>query len=118
VLPHALEADERVILGPVPDMRTGVLLSMMRALWEQVTADLRGVAVSHEGSEQQGSIGARFLYEGEIGELQATCVSLAETYVIADFPPAVSVVFEAVPNAARDLLPGEGWVYLRWEPQD
>lgn len=68
-----------MILGPVSETSNSVLLSMMRALWEQVTADLRGVAVRHEGSEQQGSIGARFLYEGEIGELQAQCVSLAET---------------------------------------
>jgi hypothetical protein len=37
-------AEERAILGPVTDMRTDVMLSMMRALWEQVTGDLRGVA--------------------------------------------------------------------------
>ncbi len=98
------------------DMTTDVILSMNRALWEQVTGDLRGVSVSHHGSLDEGSIEARFLYEGHVGDVQAECVSLAETYCIADFPPEVSVVFRAVPNATRDLLSGEQWVFLRWEP--
>lgn len=93
------------------------MLSMMRALWEQVTADLRAVAVSHHGSSEQGTIEARFLYEGEVGDLQTERVSLAETYCIADFPAAVSVAFRAIPNATRDLLPGEHWVFMRWEPE-
>lgn len=97
-------------------MRTDVALSMMRALWEQVTADLRGVAVSHAGSSRAGSIEARFLYEGEVSELHAECVSLAETYCLADFPDGVSVVFRAIPHAPRTLLPDEQWVFLRWEP--
>jgi hypothetical protein len=80
-------------------MRTDVLLSIMRALWEQVTGDLRGVAVSHQGSLERGSIEARFLYEGEVADVQAECVSMAETYCVADFPPEVSVAFSAVPNA-------------------
>lgn len=99
-------------------MTTEVLLSMNRSLWEQVTADLRGVAVSHRGNPEHGSIEARFLYEAEVGEVQTECVSLAETHCIADFPPGVSVAFRTVPNASRDLLPGEQWVYLRWEPED
>ena len=94
-----------------------VILSMNRALWEQVTGDLRGVAVSHQGSSEEGSIDARFLYEGDIGDLQRDCVSTAETFCVADFPPEVSIAFRAVPNASRDLLPGEQWVFLRWEPE-
>ncbi|MFJ9387676.1 hypothetical protein ACIRON_02565 [Nocardioides sp. NPDC101246] len=99
------------------NMRSDVMLSMMRALWGQVTADLRGVAVQHQGSSERGSIEGRFLYEGGIGDVQAECVSLAETYCIADFPPEVSVQFQASPHATRDLLPGEHWVFLRWEPE-
>jgi hypothetical protein len=98
-------------------MRTDVLLTIMRALWEQVPADLRAVAVSHQGSSEQGTIKARFLYEGDVGEVQAECVSLSEVYCIADFPPEVSVRFRAIPNANRDLLTGEHWVFLRWEPE-
>ncbi|WP_109472436.1 hypothetical protein [Ornithinimicrobium cavernae] len=99
------------------DMRTDVMLSMMRALWEQVTADLRGVTVAFQGSSAQGSVEARFLYDGEIRAVQADCVSLAEAYCIADFPPEVSVRFRAVEHAARELVPGEHWVFLRWEPE-
>lgn len=94
-----------------------MLLSVMGALWEQVTGDLRGVAISCQGSTEEGTIEARFLYEGEVGEVQAECASLAETHCIADFPPEVSVRFHAIPNASRDLLPGEQWVFLRWEPE-
>jgi len=97
-------------------MRTEVILSMTRALWEQVTADLRGVAVAFQRSLNGGSIEARFLYEAEVGDLQNECVSLAETYCIADFPPDVTVAFRAVPNATRDLLPDEEWIFPRWEP--
>lgn len=93
------------------------MLTMMRSLWEHVTSDLRGRAVSFQGSSERGSVEARFLYEGEVGDVQAECVSLSETYCIADFPPEVSVIFRAVPNAARELLPAEHRVFLRWEPE-
>ncbi|MET8522731.1 hypothetical protein [Nocardioides sp. NPDC004968] len=99
------------------NMRSDVMLSMMRALWEQVTADLRGVAVQYEGSSEEGTIEGRFLYEGDVGEVQEECVSLAETYCIADYPPEVSVRFRAIPHSTRDLLHGEHWVFLRWEPE-
>lgn len=98
-------------------MRSEVMLSMMRALWEQVTADLRGVAVQYQGSSEQGTIVDRFLYEGDVGEVQAAGVALAEAYCIADFPPEVSVRFRAIPHATRDLLPGEHRVFLRWKTE-
>jgi hypothetical protein len=97
------------------NMRSEVLLSINRALWEQVTPDLRGVAAWCEGTLSQGCVRAGFLYEGPVGELQAECTSLAESYCIADFPPQVTVRFEAVPHADLDVLDGEFWVYLRWE---
>lgn len=97
-------------------MRTNVMLSMQRALWERVTADLRGVAVAYQGSSVRGTIEARFLYGGDVGDVQADCVSLAETYCIADFPPEVAVNFRAIPNAVRELLLDQHWVFLRWEP--
>ncbi|RHW25873.1 hypothetical protein D0Z08_17735 [Nocardioides immobilis] len=106
-------AEQRAILGSMAELRVDVLLSMQRALWHVV---LRGVGVSWEGSQDRGSINARFLYEGEVGGLQDECVSLAESYCIADFLSGVSVAFRAVLNATRDLLPGEEWVFLRWEP--
>lgn len=38
-------ADERAVLRPLTDKKTDVMVPTMRALWEQVTADLRGVVV-------------------------------------------------------------------------
>lgn len=99
------------------DMRVWVMMSILRALWGQVTSDLRGVAVSFAGSPDNGEVKARFLYEGEVGDLQSDCVSEAETYCMADFPTEVSVDFRPVPDADRELLPDEQWVFLRWEPE-
>jgi hypothetical protein len=92
-----------------------VLLSMQRALWEQVTPNLRAVSVDLRDGE---AVTARFLYDGPIGEVERECTSLAETYCIADMPPDVPVTFNAVERAARDLLPGEEWVYMRREADD
>lgn len=100
-------------------MRVEVLLSMQRALWKQVTPDLRAVAVSHEGTPDSGSITARFLYAGDIDDVRLECVSLAEAYCAADFTSGVTVDFQAVPNAiSLDLLPDEDYVFMRWEAED
>ena len=96
--------------------RVSVLLSMQRALWEQVTPNLRGVAVALRSAPGDQAITARFLYEGTIGEVERECVSLAETYCLADFLPDVVVTFQAVENAARNLVGTEEWIYLRYEP--
>lgn len=88
---------------------------MQRALWEQVTPNLRAVSVDLQGGQ---AVTARFLYDGPIGEEERECTSLAETYCIADMPPDVRVTFHPVERAARDLLPGEEWVYLRRESDD
>ena len=99
------------------DLRTAVLLSMQRALWEQVTPDLRGVAVAFTGDLDRGAhVAARFLYEGEVGPVQRECVSMSETYFLSDFLPDMSTDFVAVDHAARDLEGAEMWVFLRWEP--
>lgn len=93
-----------------------VLLSMQRALWEQITPNLRGVTVSLRQVAGDQVIASRFLYEGTIGEVERECVSLAETYCIADFGPEVVVTFEPVENAAKELVDTEAWMYLRHEP--
>lgn len=91
-------------------------MSMQRALWEQVTPNLRGVAAAMRSLPGDQAISARFLYDGTIGEVERECVSLAETYCIADFEPDVGITFTAVENAARELVGGEEWIYLRYEP--
>jgi hypothetical protein len=95
------------------ELRIDMLLPIQRALWEQVTPDLRGVAASCTGSDGEGKITARFLYEGDIGAVAGECVSLAETHCIADFPPSVTVRFHAVPHASRELQPGADSVRCR-----
>jgi hypothetical protein len=103
---------------PVPnDLRTAVLLSMQRALWEQVTPDLRGVALAWSGElDGETRVEARFLYEGAVGELQDQCVSETEAYFVADFIDNMSTAFVAIAHADRELEPEEEWVFLRWEP--
>lgn len=98
-------------------MQPYVLLSMNAALLDCVTSDLRGVTVAFSGDVENGSVDARFLYEGAVGELQAECTALAETYVIADFGVGASIAFSPVPHAQLDTLPGEMWVFRRWEPE-
>jgi hypothetical protein len=95
-----------------------VLLSMQRALWEQVTPNLRGVAVALHGEAEGQRVEARFLYEGRAGDTERECTSLAETHVIADMTHDVEVRFFVVEDASLDLGQGEEWVYLRHEPQD
>lgn len=123
LMPLSGHADERTVLSrawehlAVTTDRVSLLLSMQRALWEQVTPNLRGVAVvlrSH-GTSQRAE--ARFLYEGVVGDTERECTSLAETHCIADMAADVSVAFSVVEQASVDLLPGEEWVYLRHEPQ-
>jgi hypothetical protein len=101
-------------------LRVEVLLSLQRALWEAVTPALRGVAVAlPDAATGHRALSARFLYEGQVGEFQRELTSLTEAYVIADFPQIPSslpIDFQAIACADRELLNGEEWVYLRWEP--
>jgi len=99
--------------GFLPD----VLLSFQRALWDMVTPELRGVAVSPE----RPVIEARFLYERPPTEDEIQIVAEVETYVVSDFGLDVDVSFRAVEvptSLPRDLEVGERWVYLRREVDD
>ncbi|WP_308797701.1 hypothetical protein [Agromyces silvae] len=94
--------------------RVRVLLSVQRAMWDLVTPNLRAVAVA----AQEPNIRLRFMFENDPSEDDHENVSLAETYVIADFEDSVSVdatcVWLPVP-VSRDLDIGEEWVYMRKE---
>ncbi|MGV8973599.1 MAG: hypothetical protein ACOH10_14860 [Rhodoglobus sp.] len=50
--------------------------------------------------------------------MERECVSLAETYCLADFMPEVAVTFQAVENADKERLSTEEWIYLRQEPEE
>ncbi|MFC8798498.1 hypothetical protein ACFT2C_12260 [Promicromonospora sp. NPDC057138] len=95
--------------------RATVLLSLQRALWDVVTPGLRGVTVRIGESTIEG----RMIYDHGPDATDREDCSLAETYVIADFPADVAVSLDAVavvPPDERMLLAGEEWVYLRKEP--
>lgn len=97
--------------------RVQVLLSIQRALWDMVTPTLRGVAIQSRESPVRG----RFLYEREPTLEEREIVAEVEAYVLADFDESVGVAFQAdhVPRGmARDLAPGEEWVYLRRETEN
>jgi len=96
------------------DFRVTVLLSVQRALWDLVTPGLMGVAVLARYPE----VAVRFLFDAEPSEEDRENVSEAETLVIADFLDDVVVAAHAEcvrATVARDLKPGEEWVYLRKE---
>jgi len=94
--------------------REEVLLYMIRALWQAPTPELRGVAIG----VRDGCIAAEFLYDGPLDEDTRELVSLAETQLIADMPPAVPVRFQALscPTPFPLNLPHDlEWFYLRNE---
>lgn len=98
------------------DIRTRALLSIQRSLWDLVTPNLRGVALAVESDVPK--ISARFLFAEHLSDEEILDTSEAETYVIADFGPDVSVEFVATRcpiSKPREVLPGEEWVYLRKE---
>lgn len=98
-----------------PLSRASVLLSLQSALWDAVTPGLRGVAVRFGEARIEG----RMIYDHVPGPTDHEDCSLAETYVIADFPEEVAVSLDAVaviPPESRSLLAEEMWVYLRKEP--
>lgn len=95
--------------------RTDVLLFVQRALWQIPTPDLRGVSVG----VRESAIRADFHYDGPVSDLHRDLVSEAETELIADLPPEVTVRFQAVSTPRPEPLSLDGlsdWVFLRWEP--
>jgi hypothetical protein len=101
------------ILNPLP-FRASALLSVQRALWDEVSPSLRGVAVAITAAAIRG----RMIYDHVPTENEVESCSLVETYVLADMAPEVVVDLTPVtvtPSEPRNLLPGEQWVYLRKE---
>lgn len=97
--------------------REEVLLHLARALWEIPTPELRFITLTV--GEQR--VDGRFGYDAPVDDDVRELVSLAETYLYADFasPPGVLVTFrpEHVPqDEPRELRDGEEWCYLRHEP--
>lgn len=92
--------------------RTSVLLSVQRALLDRVVPALRAVVVSWSSKE----VHARCFFNGEIASDIRDEISCAETEVLADFVPEVTVRFECIRVDAPCAIDAEGeWVYARRE---
>lgn len=96
------------------DRRSTVLLSMQRALWDMISPDIRGIAVSWAPD----LVRARFVYDREVDEDAWETVREVETEVLADLVAGVRTEFTAefMPvEKPRDSRDGEYWVYRRRE---
>jgi hypothetical protein len=100
-------------MSPLP-FRVSVLLSLQRALLDEVSPRFRGVAVAISDAAIRG----RIIFDRIPAEDDIESCSLVETHVLADMAPQIVVELTAVgvaPPEPRDLLPGEEWVFLRKE---
>lgn len=96
-------------------LRTTALLSIQRALWDRVTPNLRGVAVSWPDDV----VTARFIYDSATGDLEFEMVNDAEGEVAADLPAGHRTNFTLqveTGDHGRELSSDEWWAYLRHEP--
>lgn len=94
--------------------RVQVLLSVLRALWDNVAPNLRGVAVVTASP----TIGLRFIFDAPLSAADREDASLVASLVTADFLDDVVVAetVDYVPAPAPRLLRDrEEWVYLRKE---
>ena len=94
-------------------LRVRVLLSVQRALWGEISSQLRAVVCSWEDSR----VAVDCYFDGEISGDDLESVTRVEAEVTADFPE-YTVVARAVrldfPNALR-FPPSMHLVYLRKE---
>ena len=91
-----------------------LLWSVQRAMLDEVTPELRGVAVGVDDNHAWG----RFLYENYIDSAMKEHVDDIETEVIADYCGLFPVEFTAIHvpvERPRVLGPNECWAYLRYE---
>lgn len=91
-----------------------LLASMQRALLNEVTPDLRGVAVSVGEDEIRG----RLIFDTVLTDQSRERVSDVETEIVADYSGSVPVnlVAQHLPvEHPRFLEVGEYWAFLRYE---
>jgi hypothetical protein len=93
--------------------RVSILLSVQRALWDEVGPALRGVTVGWD----ERSIRIVCYFDGPISEEDRESMSCVETEVIADFSEDERIRLECVRLDAPAPMPMLGdWVYVRREP--
>ena len=89
-------------------------ISMQRALWGEITPQVRAIALGWEGDVGR----ARFVFDATPGEHEYETIYNVESEVVSDFP--VGTQFEFVSEAYNEQSLGfrEGerwWAFVRWQ---
>lgn len=97
------------------ELRVCVAMSLMRALWGEVTQEMRVVLAR---LERESEISIEFYIDGSISQELAETASCIETEVVADFPSTFDISHRLIRLDAPAKVPvGDGvLVFSRKEP--
>ena len=97
------------------ELRVSVAMSLMRALWDQVTQEMRVVLAR---LERENAIFIEFYIDGSISRELAEIASYVETEVIADFSSIFYISHRLIRLDAPAKVPiGDGiLIFSRKEP--
>jgi hypothetical protein len=94
------------------EMRSFLGMSLQRALLDEVSAALRGVAVRYH----DGRVDLVFYVDGPVSEDDRESASIVETELLADLSPNYTVKTDIIQIDAPAPLPeSDFWVYRRRE---
>lgn len=99
-----------------PEIRVKLAMSLMRALWGEITPDVRAV-LARVVEDNRFSI--EFYMDGEIAERFLEAASNVEGEVMGDFSDSYEISHEVIRFDAPTKIPVDErcvLVYLRWEP--
>lgn len=96
------------------DLRVRITMSLVRALWGEITQDVRAVLARIDG---EASFSIEFYVDGSAIEQFVEPASCIETEVLADFPENFSISHEVIRLDSPSKVPvGDGvLIYLRKE---
>lgn len=76
-----------------PNLRVDIAMSLMRALWGEVTPNVRAVLARISGDE---AFSVEFYVDGDVDDQFTEAASFIETEVIADFPARFNISHSVV----------------------
>lgn len=97
-----------------PNLRVDIAMSLMRALWGEVTPNVRAVLARIRGEE---SFSIEFYVDGAVDDQFAEAASCIETEVMADFPARFDISHSVIRLDAPNKISLEDGilVFLRKE---
>lgn len=99
-----------------PKLRIEVAMSLMRALWGEITPDIRAVFVRAVGEH---GFSIEFYMDGDKGEQFLEAASCIEGEVMGDFPSKLDISHKVIRLDAPAKVPVDEngiLIYLRKEP--